>query len=59
LVVSLVSELSHLAQGGFVPLHGRLRPIHIWFGSRPKSGLAASADQQGQWYLSYIDSDTA
>ena len=47
-----------LRKAGFVPLHGRLRPIHIWFGSRPKSGLAASADQQGQWYLSYIDSDT-
>lgn len=47
-----------LRKAGFIPLPERLRPIHIWFGSRPKSGLAASADQQGQWYLSYLDSDT-
>jgi hypothetical protein len=47
-----------LRKAGFMPLSERLRPIHIWFGSRPKSGLAAPADQQGQWYLSYLDSDT-
>ena len=47
-----------LRKAGFMPLPERLRPIHIWFGSRPKSGLAAPADQQGQWYLSYLDSDT-
>jgi GNAT superfamily N-acetyltransferase len=47
-----------LRKAGFMPLPERLRPIHIWFGSRPKSGLAAPADHQGQWYLSYLDSDT-
>lgn len=47
-----------LRKAGFVPLPERLRPIQIWFGSKPKSGLAAPADQQDQWYLSYLDSDT-
>ena len=47
-----------LRKAGFVPLPERLRPIHIWFGSRPKSGLSTLADDKGQWYLSYLDSDT-
>lgn len=47
-----------LRKAGFMPLPERLRPIRIWFGSTPKTGLAAHANQQGQWYLSYLDSDT-
>lgn len=47
-----------LRKAGFVPLPERLRPINIWFGSRPKSDLSALADNKGQWYLSYLDSDT-
>ncbi|WP_370195800.1 MULTISPECIES: N-acetyltransferase family protein [Aurantimonas] len=48
----------NLRKAGFVPLPERMRPIRIWFGSTPKTGSAARADQQGQWYLSYLDSDT-
>lgn len=47
-----------LRRCGFVPLPVRLRPIHIWFGTRPHTAPAAVADRSGQWYLSYLDSDT-
>lgn len=47
-----------LRKAGFIPLPERLRPIRIWFGSTPKSGLAAHVNEQRQWYLSYLDSDT-
>ncbi|WP_375263927.1 GNAT family N-acetyltransferase [Palleronia sp.] len=43
---------------GFLPLPERVRPIRIWFGTRPHSFRAGIADQQRQWYLSYLDSDT-
>lgn len=43
---------------GFLPLPQRLRPIRIWFGSRPLSTRASLADAPGRWYLSYLDSDT-
>lgn len=47
-----------LRKAGFMPLPERLRPIRIWFGGRPKTDRAALGNQQGQWYLSYLDSDT-
>ena len=47
-----------LRKAGFVPLPERLRPIHIWFGSAPKTALASHANHELQWYLSYLDSDT-
>jgi GNAT superfamily N-acetyltransferase len=47
-----------LRKAGFLPLPVPLRPIHIWFGTRPKSPGAACANASGQWYLSYLDSDT-
>jgi N-acetylglutamate synthase-like GNAT family acetyltransferase len=47
-----------LRGAGFLPLPERLRPIRIWFGSRPKTNAAACANESGQWYLSYLDSDT-
>lgn len=47
-----------LRKAGFFPLPERLRPIQIWFGSRPLSPIAAAADGNRNWYLSYLDSDT-
>lgn len=47
-----------LRKAGFMPLPERLRPICIWFGTAPKTGRAERADHEGQWYLSYLDSDT-
>jgi GNAT superfamily N-acetyltransferase len=47
-----------LRSAGFVPLPERLRPIRIWFGSRPQTQAAGCANRAGQWYLSYLDSDT-
>ena len=47
-----------LRKAGFIPLPERLRPIHIWFGSTPKTALASHANHKRQWYLSYLDSDT-
>jgi len=47
-----------LRKAGFMPLPERLRPIRIWFGSTPKTTQAERANQEGQWYLSYLDSDT-
>ena len=47
-----------LRKAGFFPLPERLRPIQIWFGSRPKTPGAQLANFAGQWYLSYLDSDT-
>ena len=41
-----------------MPLPERLRPIRIWFGCTPKTASAARVNQSGQWYLSYLDSDT-
>ncbi|MBC7140424.1 MAG: GNAT family N-acetyltransferase [Defluviimonas sp.] len=47
-----------LRRAGFMPLPERLRPIRIWFGSAPKTAQADRANREGQWYLSYLDSDT-
>ncbi len=47
-----------LRRAGFLPLPERLRPIQIWFGSAPKTPQAERANSEGQWYLSYLDSDT-
>jgi len=47
-----------LRGAGFLPLPERIRPIRIWFGSRPQTGTARCADWHGQWYLSCLDSDT-
>lgn len=47
-----------LRNAGFMPLPEHLRPIRIWFGSAPKTSLADRANRAGQWYLSYLDSDT-
>lgn len=47
-----------LRKAGFLPLPRRLRPINIWFGTRPKTPPGAVANAPGQWYLSYLDSDT-
>lgn len=47
-----------LRKAGFMPLPERLRPVRIWFGSTPKTTLADSANREGSWYLSYLDSDT-
>lgn len=47
-----------LRKAGFMPLPERLRPIKIWFGSTPKMTQADRANREGQWYLSYLDSDT-
>jgi len=47
-----------LRKAGFFPLPRRLRPINIWFGTRPKSPQAVPANAPRQWYLSYLDSDT-
>lgn len=49
---------SALRGAGFLPFPQRLRPIRIWFGSRPKTSAAACANDSRQWYLSYLDSDT-
>ncbi|WP_420024732.1 GNAT family N-acetyltransferase (plasmid) [Cereibacter azotoformans] len=47
-----------LRNTGFLPMPERFRPIRIWFGSAPKTAAASPANQSGQWYLSYLDSDT-
>jgi GNAT superfamily N-acetyltransferase len=47
-----------LRKAGFMPLPERLRPIRIWFGSTPKTTQTDRANREGQWYLSYLDSDT-
>lgn len=47
-----------LRKAGFMPLPERLRPIHIWFGGTPKTDRAMRSNQFGQWFLSYLDSDT-
>lgn len=47
-----------LREAGFLPLPERLRSIRIWFGSTPKTARAERANHGGQWYLSYLDSDT-
>jgi hypothetical protein len=47
-----------LKSAGFLPLPEPVRPIRIWFGSRPQTEAAACANEAGQWYLSYLDSDT-
>lgn len=47
-----------LRKAGFFPLPERLRPIQIWFGSRPQSTISAPAGDTKNWYLSYLDSDT-
>lgn len=47
-----------LQRAGFVSLPERLRPIRLWFGSTPKTPQADRAKCDGQWYLSYLDSDT-
>lgn len=49
---------SALRRAGFLPLPESLRPIQIWFGSTPKTARADRANREGQWYLSYLDSDT-
>ena len=49
---------STLRRCGFFPLPERLRPIHIWFGASALSGIAETAMQKENWYLSYLDSDT-
>lgn len=49
---------SALRRAGFLPLPESLRPIQIWFGSTPKTAQADRANRKGQWYLSYLDSDT-
>lgn len=52
------SNYRTLRNAGFIPLPERLRPIQIWFGSRPLSPKAALAVDKKNWYLSYLDSDT-
>lgn len=47
-----------LRRMGFLPLPEKWRPIRIWFGSYPHSAQAKRASESGQWYLSYLDSDT-
>lgn len=47
-----------LRKAGFIPLPEFIRPIQIWFGSTPKTAAAGRANRTGQWYLSYLDSDT-
>ncbi len=47
-----------LRNAGFLPLPERLRPIQIWFGSRPLTPSATAAEKARNWYLSYLDSDT-
>jgi GNAT superfamily N-acetyltransferase len=47
-----------LRKAGFIPFPERLRPIRIWFGSVSKTVQAERANREGQWYLSYLDSDT-
>lgn len=47
-----------LRKAGFFPLPERLRPIKVWFGTRPKTDRAQCANQNSNWYLSYLDSDT-
>lgn len=47
-----------LRKAGFFPLPERLRPIQIWFGSTAKTIQADRSNRVGQWYLSYLDSDT-
>ena len=47
-----------LRRAGFIPLPERLRPIRIRFGTQPLVDAAACANAPGQWYLSYLDSDT-
>lgn len=49
---------SALRKAGFMPLPERLRPIKIWFGSTLKTTQADRANRAGQWYLSYLESDT-
>lgn len=47
-----------LRSAGFLSLAEPLRPIRIWFGSRPQTEIARCANLRKQWYLSYLDSDT-
>lgn len=47
-----------LRRAGFMPLPERVRPIRIWFGTTAKTAQAERANRKGQWYLSYLDSDT-
>jgi GNAT superfamily N-acetyltransferase len=47
-----------LRRAGFLPLPERLRPIRVWFGSRAISASGAVSANIGDWYLSYLDSDT-
>ncbi len=47
-----------LRKAGFFHLPERVRPIQIWFGSRPLSPIAVAAEETKNWYLSYLDSDT-
>lgn len=47
-----------LRKAGFIPFPERFRPINIWFGTRPKLPTANCANMKGNWYLSYLDSDT-
>lgn len=52
------TNYSALRKAGFIPLPERLRPIRIWFGLIPKTAQAEVANRKGNWYLSYLDSDT-
>ena len=47
-----------LRKAGFLPLPERLRPIQIWFGSRPLTPSGTASEEAKNWYLSYLDSDT-
>lgn len=44
---------------GFYPFPARLRPIVINFGARPLAAGGEGVRDPRQWYISYLDSDTA
>lgn len=46
-------------RAGFYPLPARLRPILINLGARALKDDAAAAEDPRNWYVSYLDSDTA
>jgi hypothetical protein len=48
-----------LRRSGFFPLLERFRPNRVWLGARALSSSGAVAQDRRNWYVSYLDSDTA
>jgi GNAT superfamily N-acetyltransferase len=46
-------------RAGFYPFPPKLRPIELSFGARPLRATAGAVTNPQDWYISYLDSDTA